>query len=95
MDSEFERIKKVIAEFFVEREGAGILDVIYDINFVDEGIIDSLDIISLAAYIEKNLGRKVDLAGGDALNKIWDDRVMALWACILTFYFGGRQFNKK
>ena len=35
------------------------------------------------------------LGAGDALNKIWDDRVMALWACILTFYFGGRQFNKK
>ena len=27
------------------------------------------------------------LGAGDALNKIWDDRVMALWACILTFYF--------
>jgi len=35
------------------------------------------------------------LEEGDALNKIWDDRVMALWACIVTFYFGGRQFNKK
>ena len=35
------------------------------------------------------------LGAGDAFNKIWDDRVMALWACILTFYFGGRQFNKK
>jgi len=35
------------------------------------------------------------LGAGDALQQIWDDRVMALWACILTFYFGGRQFNKK
>jgi len=35
------------------------------------------------------------VGAGDALNKIWYDRVMALWACILTFYFGGRQFNKK
>ena len=35
------------------------------------------------------------LGAGDALNKIWDDEVMSLWACILTFYFGGRQFNKK
>ena len=34
------------------------------------------------------------LGAGDAPNKIWDDRVMALWACILTFYFGGRQFNR-
>ena len=35
------------------------------------------------------------LGAGDALNKIWDDRVMALWSCILTFYFAGRQFQKK
>jgi len=35
------------------------------------------------------------LGAGDALQKIFDDRVMALWATILAFYFGGRQFNKK
>ena len=35
------------------------------------------------------------LRAGDALNQIWDDRVMALWATILAFYFGRRQFNKK
>ena len=35
------------------------------------------------------------VGAGDALNQIWDDRVMVLWTCILTFYFGGRQFNKK
>ena len=38
---------------------------------------------------------KAGAGAGDALQQIWDDRVMALWACILTFYFGGRQFNKK
>ena len=32
---------------------------------------------------------------GEALNQIWGDRVRALWACILTFYLGGRQFSKK
>ena len=35
------------------------------------------------------------LGAGDALQKIFDDRVMALWATILAFYFGGRQFSKK
>ena len=35
------------------------------------------------------------LGAGDALQKIFDDRVMALWATILAFYFGGRQFQKK
>ena len=38
---------------------------------------------------------KAGIGAGDALDKIGDDRVMALWSCILTFYFGGRQFNKK
>ena len=32
---------------------------------------------------------------GDAVLQIWDDRVMALWATILAFYFGGRQFSKQ
>jgi hypothetical protein len=35
------------------------------------------------------------LGVGDALNKNWDDRVIALWSCILTFDFARRQFNKK
>jgi len=35
------------------------------------------------------------LGAGEALQKIFDDRVMALWVTILAFYFGGRQFNKK
>ena len=35
------------------------------------------------------------IGAGDALQKIFDDRVMALWATILAFYFGGRQFQKK
>ena len=39
--------------------------------------------------------RDAGLEAGDALQKIFDDRVMALWATILAFYFGGRQFNKK
>ena len=31
---------------------------------------------------------KAGIGAGDALQQIWDDRVMALWARILTFYFG-------
>ena len=32
---------------------------------------------------------------GVALQQIWDDEVMSLWATILAFYFGGRQFKSK
>ena len=49
----------------------------------------AVEVTSFLILVDAGLG------AGDALIKIWDDRVMALWACILTFYFGGRQFNKK
>ena len=32
---------------------------------------------------------------GDALVSIWDEQIMAMWASILAFWFGGRQFAKK
>jgi hypothetical protein len=31
---------------------------------------------------------------GDALVSIWDEQIMAMWASILAFWFGGRQFKK-
>lgn len=34
------------------------------------------------------------VAPGDALVAAWDDQVMAMWAAILAFWFGGRQFKK-
>ena len=54
-----------LAQFFIEREGEGILEVIKDIDFFDEGIIDSLDFVSLALYVEDNFGKKLDLTNQD------------------------------
>ena len=34
------------------------------------------------------------VAPGDALVAAWSDQVMAMWASILAFWFGGRQFRK-
>tara|TARA_R110000824_G_scaffold3094_2_gene14139 strand:+ start:439 stop:861 length:423 start_codon:yes stop_codon:yes gene_type:complete len=34
------------------------------------------------------------IAPGDALVSIWDEQIMAMWAAILAFWFGGRQFKK-
>ena len=34
------------------------------------------------------------VAPGDALVAAWDEQVMAIWASIIAFYFGGRQFRK-
>ena len=50
-----------IANFFVKREGEGILDSIYEMDFIDSGIIDSLDLLLLASYIEESFGVKLNL----------------------------------
>ena len=49
----------------------------------------TVEITAFVTLVDAGLG------AGDALNKIWDDEIMALWSTILAFYFGGRQFNKK
>jgi len=54
-----------LAQFFIEREGEGILQVIKDIDFFDEGYIDSLDLVSLAVFVENNFGKKLDLTNQD------------------------------
>jgi acyl carrier protein len=56
-----------LANFFIEREGDGILDTIRDIDFVDSGIIDSLDMVSLAVFIEKHFNVKLDLTDPENL----------------------------
>lgn len=51
-----------LARFFTEREGDGILEEIRSIDFMESGIIDSLDLVSLAVFIERNFQVKIDLA---------------------------------
>ena len=53
--------EKKIAEFFVKREGEGILESINEIDFIDSGIIDSLDLLMLADYIEESFNVKINL----------------------------------
>lgn len=50
-----------LARFFIEREGEGVLDVLASADLFQQGIIDSLDIVGVAVFIEKEFGRKVDL----------------------------------
>ena len=57
---EFSQIEKTVAQFFIEREGDEIIKVIKKIDFVDEGIIDSLDIVSLADYLQIKFNKKID-----------------------------------
>lgn len=51
-----------LARFFTEREGDGILEELRSIDFMESGIIDSLDLVSLAVFIERNFQVKIDLA---------------------------------
>jgi acyl carrier protein len=66
----FTKTEDLLAKFFVEREGEGILSSIRTIDFVSSGVIDSLDLISLAVYIEKNFGVKIDLTQKETLDSI-------------------------
>jgi acyl carrier protein len=65
---EFTDVEQKLAQFFVEREGSGILEEIREIDFIGTGIIDSLDIVSLAMFIEKNFHKKIDLTSPETFN---------------------------
>ena len=67
---EKQEIEKVITTFFVEREGEGILETIRDIDFIEEGILDSLDLVSLSTFIETNLGKKIDVTSEKAFQSL-------------------------
>ena len=69
---DFDDVEKIISNFFVEREGEGILEIIRDINLFEEGYLDSLDYITLASHIEENFNIKIDLTDQktfDSLNR--------------------------
>lgn len=56
-----------LARFFVQREGDGVLDVIRDIDFMEQGLLDSLDMVTLAVFVQKEFGRKLDLTAPDIM----------------------------
>ena len=60
-------IEKKVAEFFVKREGQDVLKVIRNLNFRSDGILDSLDFVSLGVYVERNFGVKLDLTSMETI----------------------------
>lgn len=50
-----------LARFFVQREGEGVLDIITTVDLFQQGLLDSLDMVGLAVFIEKEFQRKLDL----------------------------------
>ena len=64
---EFSQTEKIVTQFFIEREGEEILKVIKKIDFIDEGILDCLDIISLADYLQKKFNKKIDVTNYETI----------------------------
>ena len=56
-----------LAEFFVQREGEGVLDILKTENLVEAGLLDSLDMVSLATYIEREFSRRLDLTKAEVV----------------------------
>lgn len=63
-----DNIEKVLEEFFVEREGADITERLATIDFIDEGILDSLDFLSLAIFVEEKFNLKLDMASTETFS---------------------------
>lgn len=63
-------IKNKIYEFFIEREGEEIKENIENIDFVDEGILDSLDFFTLAIFIEKEFGVKLNMTNEETFKSM-------------------------
>lgn len=59
---------KFLLDFFIQREGDQIIAELEDLDLIESGIIDSLDILELVILIEKNLGVKVDLSNDQAFS---------------------------
>jgi len=68
MDTEL--IKNKIYNFFCEREGEEILEIIEKIDFIDEGILDSLDFFSLAAFVEKEFEVKLNMTNEETFKSM-------------------------
>tara|TARA_B100000029_G_scaffold479742_1_gene527074 strand:- start:1425 stop:1664 length:240 start_codon:yes stop_codon:yes gene_type:complete len=69
--------EKLVAEFFVSREGEEILQNIKEIDLIDEGILDSLDTVSLIDHLQQKFNTKIDITKSETLDALhhFDDIV--------------------
>ncbi len=62
-------VKGIVDNFLVKKEGKSILKNIGKRNLVKDGIIDSLDLLTLASIIEKKTGKKILISNPKIYNK--------------------------
>ena len=55
-------IKNIIDNFLIKKEGNSILKEIENRKLLDEGLIDSLDILTISSEIEKKTKKKIDIS---------------------------------
>ena len=62
-------VKSIVDNFLVKKEGKKILRGIEKKNLLNEGIIDSLDVFTLASLIEKKAKRKLNISNDKIFKK--------------------------
>jgi|TARA_Y100000815_G_C13066734_1_gene396535 acyl carrier protein len=62
-------VKSIVDNFLVKKEGKKILKGIEKKNLLNEGIIDSLDVFTLASLIEKKAKRKLNISNDKIFKK--------------------------
>ena len=62
-------VKSIVDNFLVKKEGKKILKDIEKKNLLNEGIIDSLDVFTLASLIEKKAKRKLNISNDKIFKK--------------------------
>jgi acyl carrier protein len=62
-------VKKIVDEFLIKKEGKSILKNIEKKNLIREGLIDSLDLLSLTSLLEKRTKKKIDISSPKVYKK--------------------------
>lgn len=55
-------VKNIIDNFLIKKEGKSILKEIENKKLLDEGLLDSLDILTISSEIEKKIKKKIDIS---------------------------------
>lgn len=60
-------IELVLEEFFTEREGNGVLEELRGMDLVADGLLDSIDAVILATFLEEKISVNLDITTDSAL----------------------------
>ena len=62
-------LKKIIDDFLIKKEGKKILKDITKKKLISDGILDSLDVFTLASAIEKQTKKKINITDNKVFKK--------------------------